>query len=239
MATSLSEITAAILVGGQGTRLRAVLPDKQKVMAPVTGRPFVQFLLDQLANAGMRAAVLCTGHQAGQVREHFGASYRGLRVRYSQETTPLGTAGALRLALPLFESDPVLVMNGDSYCGADLNAFWAWHQQAGAAGSLVTIEQPDATQRGRIEIDAQGAVTRFVEKDAAQGKGWINAGIYLLSRQLLETIPTGRAVSIEREMFPSWCGHGLFAFKTSAKFLDIGTPAAYALAEQFFGASQS
>jgi len=231
--TSLSDITAVILAGGLGTRLRSVVADRPKVLAEIHGRPFLSHLLDQLAEAGVTHAVLCTGHLGEQVQAAFGDTYGSLQLAYSQEPSPLGTAGAVRLALPLCKSDPVLVMNGDSFCHADLGAFWEWHSARGADGTLLLTEVPDAARYGQIRVDHNGRVLRFDEKGAATGPGWINAGIYLLSQRLIQTIPAREAVSIERQMFPAWLDSDLYGFKSDGRFLDIGTPESYAAAEEF------
>lgn len=234
MSCDLVGVTAAILAGGLGTRLRPVMADRPKVMFPVRGRPFVAYLLDQLAKSGVECAVLCTGHLGEQVKAGAGPSHGILRLSYSQESTPLGTAGALRLALPLLNSDPVLVMNGDSFCDVDPNAFWRWHCERGAKASLVLAKVQDTSRYGRVKVSKNGAVLNFDEKGRESGPGWINACIYLIARSLLETIPVQRAVSLEREMFPSWVGKGLCGYQTEGRFLDIGTPEAYAMVEQFF-----
>ncbi len=114
---TIGNVTAAVLAGGLGTRLRGVLADCPKVLAPVKGKPFLAYLLEHLAGQGLRDVVLCVGYGSEQVEAVFGRSYAGLRLAYSCEPAPLGTAGAVRLALPMLESDPVLVMNGDSFCG--------------------------------------------------------------------------------------------------------------------------
>ena len=234
MSDGLHNLTAAILAGGQGTRLRTAVADRQKVVASVAGRPFLMRLLDQLAGAGLRRVVICTGYKAEQVAEMAGQEYRGMSLRYSPEPAPLGTAGALRNALPLLESNPVLAMNGDSFCEADLAAFWRAHCEHGAAGSMAIREVADTRQSGRVSFDAAGVINSFVEKGASTGPGWINAGIYLLGRPLLESIPAERVVSLERETFPAWIGRGLRAFPTTGKFLDIGTPESYAAAQEMF-----
>jgi D-glycero-alpha-D-manno-heptose 1-phosphate guanylyltransferase len=115
-AVSPSEVTAAVLAGGLGTRLRSVVDDRPKVLAQVHARPFLMFLLDQLAAADFRSVVLCTGYLGEQIQRTFGETYKCLRILYSQEPKPLGTGGALRFALPQITSDPVLVLNGDSFC---------------------------------------------------------------------------------------------------------------------------
>ena len=230
----LSNVTAAILTGGLGTRLRPRLADRPKVLADVRGRPFLSYLLDQLAHHEARDVVVCTGHLGEQVRAAFGDSYGTLRLAYSRELSPLGTAGALRLALPLLHSESVLVMNGDSFCDVDLGAFFSWHDTQRANGSLVLVRKSDTTRSGRVGVDVKGRITRFEEKGRQAGPGWINAGIYLLTQRLLRTIPVGGAASLERELFPGWIHHGLYGYQSNGRFLDIGTPEAYALAEQFF-----
>lgn len=229
----LASVTAAILVGGLGTRLRPVVADRPKVLADVRGRPFLAYLLDQVAAAGLRDVVLCTGYLAEQIRAEFGETYRHVRLLYSQEPLRLGTAGALRLALPLFMPSTVLAMNGDSICEVDLEAFWAWHCEQRANASLVLAKVCDAGRYGQVRVDASGAVSLFEEKGEPNSAGWVNAGIYLLSCASLRSIPTDREVSLEREIFPSWIGQGLFGYRSEGRFLDIGTPAAYATVERF------
>lgn len=225
---------AVILAGGLGTRLRSVVADRPKVMAEIAGRPFLTFLLDQLLSVAIERVVLCTGYKAELVSSVLGQSYRGLTLDYSEETEPLGTGGALRLALPRLSAETVLVMNGDSYCAADLNRFRATHSARGATASLLLTEVPDTSRFGRVEYLPDGQVTAFSEKGQVTGRGWINAGIYLLRRELLATVETGRAVSLEREVFPRWITEQrLFADPLGTRFLDIGTPESYAAAETF------
>jgi NDP-sugar pyrophosphorylase family protein len=240
----MSETVGAILAGGLGTRLRSVVSDRPKVLATVRGRPFLACLLEQLAEAGMRRVVLLTGYRGEQIADEFGDSFQGLQLEYSAETSPLGTAGALRLAFrKLFPetaagaaatADNVLLMNGDSYCAADLSAFRAFHSGHVALASLVLTHVPDTSRFGRVETTGD-RIERFLEKQAASGSGWINAGIYLIDCKLLAEIAEDRAVSIEREMFPAWTSRGiLHGFRTESAFLDIGTPESYGAAEKFF-----
>jgi NDP-sugar pyrophosphorylase family protein len=202
-------------------------------MAEVRGRPYLEYLFDQVLAAGARHAVLCTGYKADQIEAAFGLAYRGLRLSYSEEPSPLGTGGAMRYALPHIESETVLAMNGDSYCAADLTTFQKWHHEHGAAASLLLAQVSDTSRFGRVQTDDEGRVLKFGEKGEHSGPGWINAGIYLIQRELLEAIPEGK-ISIEREVFPSQIGHGLYASQTGGRFLDIGTPESYAEAEEFF-----
>jgi NDP-sugar pyrophosphorylase family protein len=231
----LSDITTVILAGGLGKRLRSVVGDKPKVLAQVRSRPFLSYLLDQIAAAGLDYVVLCIGYLGEQVQTTFGESSNGLHLVYSKELSPLGTAGALRLAMPLFRSDPLLVMNGDSYCHVDLKAFWTWHNTKRAEATILLTQVSDTGRYGRVQIrDNDGLVLGIEEKSLKNDPGWINAGIYLLSHRLLLSIPNNGVVSLERDMFPSWIDQGLYGYRTTGRFLDIGVPTAYKAAEQFF-----
>jgi D-glycero-alpha-D-manno-heptose 1-phosphate guanylyltransferase len=231
--TGLEDTTAVILAGGMGTRLREVVADRPKVLAEVNGRPFLACLLDRLAEAGIGRVVLCTGYMAELVRDTFGDSYRGMSLLYSQEDTPLGTGGALRLALPLIASDPALVMNGDSFCDADLGLFARQHRSAAAPASLILVQVEDVARYGAVDVDEAGRVVSFREKGSQSGKGMINAGIYLLARHVLESIPPEKAVSLEREVFPRLIGEGLSGFPQTSRFIDIGIPSDYHAASSF------
>jgi NDP-sugar pyrophosphorylase family protein len=232
----LARVPVAILAGGLGTRLRPAIGERPKVLAEIDGRPFVAHLLDQLEAAGFRDVVLCVGWHAEEVERALGSAHGPLRLRYSREPLPLGTAGALRLALPMLSGEQVLVMNGDSYCGADLAAAWRWHREQASEATLLLVEVEDTTRYGRVELSEDGTICRFVEKQQAGGTGWINAGIYFLAHSRIERIAEATALSLERDSFPAWVGHGLFGLRTRARFLDIGTPRSYAAASAFFRA---
>jgi D-glycero-alpha-D-manno-heptose 1-phosphate guanylyltransferase len=229
-----SALDAIVLAGGMGTRLREVVADRPKVLADVAGRPFLTRLLDQLAAAGVASVVLSTGYMAEMIEAKIGTQYRGLPVRYSRENEPLGTGGALRLALDKTRSDPLLALNGDSFCDANILELRAFHRQKHARATLLLTSVQDTSRFGRVEADANGAVTRFEEKGGAGVPGWINAGIYCLAREVISSIPVGRAVSMENEIFPTLIGAGLCGFHVRGAFIDIGTPHSYAEAERFF-----
>jgi NDP-sugar pyrophosphorylase family protein len=147
---------------------------------------------------------------------------------------PLGTGGALRQALPLVDSPVVLALNGDSFCDANLKLFWDWHCQQGARATLLLTHVADAGRYGQVQVLASGAISGFREKQEQGEPGWINAGVYLIDRGWLADIPSDRAVSLEREIFPAWVGRGLYGWQSEGRFLDIGTPEAYAAAQTFF-----
>lgn len=235
MAETLADVTAAILAGGLGTRLRSQVADRPKVLAPVHGRPYVAYLLDQLAEAGFREVILLTGYLGEQIRSFFGDTFAGLRLKYSFEPSPLGTAGALRLALPALRSSTIVVLNGDSFCAAPLPEFLAIHRRHSADISLVLTPVEDCSRYGQVRLAPDSRVLNFEEKCPAGQAGWVNAGIYLINKLLIEDIPTEKSLSLEREMFPLWAGvRQCFGFPCKGRFLDIGTPESYAKAETFF-----
>ncbi len=234
VSTAASNVTACVLAGGKGTRLRSVVADRPKVLAEVHGRPFLAFLLDQLVDAGVQRVVLLTGYMGDLVRDTFGSSYRGAEVLYSHEHGPLGTGGAIRQALPLVETDSLLALNGDSYCSGDVNAYVAAHLESGRPGSLELVHVPDAGRYGLVNFDDAGHVTAFEEKKPDAGPGWINAGVYLLKRSLVESMPEGRFVSLEKDGMPNWLDAPLGVHLSDGRFLDIGLPESYAETEAFF-----
>ena len=232
----LADISTAILAGGLGTRLRSVLPERPKVLALVHGCPFLTYLLDQLSAAGAGEVVFCIGYMADMVKKTLGDNYGTIRLTYSREDEPLGTGGALRQALPFFSSDPVLVMNGDSFMDADLPAYLSWFLNKEREASLVLAQVPDTGRFGQVTVDEKDRILGFEEKGAHQGPGWINAGIYLLQRKIIQSIPEGIPFSLERQLFPHLLPEHLHGFRSEGKFIDIGTPASYSQAERFFAA---
>jgi phosphoheptose isomerase len=234
--TPASSVTGVILAGGFGTRLRPVLSDRPKVLAEVAGRPFLFLLLDQMADAGVSRVILCTGHLGEQVRSAIAGSYRGMEIAYSHEETPLGTAGALRQAAMNSPGDLFLAMNGDSYTAADLSAFLCSHSQTDALGSILLAWAPDCARYGTVAFDGAGRVVRFIEKRGVAAPGWINAGIYLLSREVLEAMPARTPLSLETEVFPAI--DGLRGYCVRTPFIDIGTPESLARATTFVTAAK-
>jgi D-glycero-alpha-D-manno-heptose 1-phosphate guanylyltransferase len=227
------DFPALLLAGGLGTRLRSALPDLPKPLAPVRGRPFLAYLLDHLANAGWTRCVLCLGYKADKIIEVFGDRYGSMALEYSVENEPLGTGGALRLALPKIQSSRFLLLNADSYCDAPLVDFVRFHAGHGKPASLVAVDVPDTSRYGRLELAPDGRILVFAEKKESASSGPINAGIYLFATNLVESIPEGRVVSLEREMFPQWMQQGLMAWRTDSAFIDIGTPESYSQVENY------
>jgi len=226
-------ITAYILAGGFGTRLRQVVSDRPKVLAQVLGRPFVFHILDRLARAGLRRAVFCTGYMAQMLERVVGPHYRGMALFYSAEDNPLGTAGALRLALERHPSQLALALNGDSILSADLAPYLDWFGQNTFTASLLLARVEDKSRYGSVSMDALGRVLGFEEKGQG-GPGLINAGVYMLRGDALKAIAPGQAASLEQDVFPRQAESGsLGAFVSKGRFLDIGLPETYAQAGRF------
>ncbi len=227
------DLAAVVLAGGMGTRLRSVVADRPKVLAPVAGRPFLTYLLDQIAAAGIEEAVLSTGHLAEQFASVIGDSYGGLAIRYAHETSPLGTGGAIRFAAGFADANQLLIMNGDSYCDADLRAYIDWHRSGKHDVSLMLAKVSDTSRYGTVEVNADDRVTAFHEKRLECAPGYINAGIYLLRRPMLDEIPAGPS-SIERDLFPRWLNERpIMGWITDAAFIDIGIPSDYERSHEF------
>lgn len=225
-----SPLNAVVLCGGLGTRLRSSIGDLPKPLASVDGHPFLHYVLSFLGSQGVRTVVLATGYRADAIADYCGDGARwNLDLLYAREETPLGTAGALRNAEPLLRSDPVLVLNADSMLWVDVASLVESHRSRHAQATIVVSSVPDRTRFGGVEADGTGAILTFGEKSVV-GPGLVNAGVYLLSRECILTIPVDRVVSLEREVFPHFIGRGLFAHAVSGPFIDIGTPEAYSSA---------
>jgi NDP-sugar pyrophosphorylase family protein len=228
-------MTGVVLAGGLGTRLRTVLPDTPKPLAPVDGRPFLFFLLEQLTRAGVSPLILSTGHLASQVRAEIGSEYNAAPILYSEEDQPLGTAGALRLAWRNHpDTAPWLAMNGDSYVDIDLTAMIDSHRRSGLAATIAAVRVEDGSRYGTLEWSEDLRITAFREKSGVPGPRWINGGIYVFERGFLNALPDRAPLSLETEAFPAWIASGIHAFASEARFIDIGTPESYALAQRFF-----
>lgn len=239
MAGPLADVSVALLAGGLGERLRSAVADRPKVLASVGGRPFVTYLLDQLAAAGARRIVVCTGYMHEHIEEALGATYKGMEVGYSCEQEPLGTGGAFRLACEQLDEGLVLGLNGDSFCGVDYARFCAAHAVSGTGAAVLLVRVPDMARYGRVDVDGQGRVLQFCEKEGRAQPGLINAGAYLFPRSWLRDVPSAQPVSLEREVLPRWVELGLSGFEARGPFLDIGIPSDYKRAEGFFAAEHS
>ena len=224
---------AVVLCGGAGLRLRPVIGEAAKSMAAVAGGPFLEVLFRQLARHGFNRAILAVGYQKEAIQSHFGSCAFGLQLIYSPEEHPLGTGGALRNSADLVETNSVLVMNGDSYTNVDLSHFLTHYRETAADASVVVVPADGRIDCGFVLLDGGGRVESFDEKQAPADAAYVNAGIYLLSQQVLLDIPAGELVSLERELLPRWLREGrkIRGFVYSGRCIDIGTPERYSHAQ--------
>jgi NDP-sugar pyrophosphorylase family protein len=224
-------LQAVVLVGGEGTRLRPLTYGTPKPMVPIFGIPFLERTLLRLRAAGVTEAILAAGYLPKAIRDYFGdGADLGLKLTYVVEEAPLGTAGAIK-NVEQHLTGPFFVLNGDVMTSLDLRAMVAFHQEKGGMGVLHLIEVEDPSAFGCVVRDANGQVSAFVEKPP-HGEAptrEINAGTYLLDPAILEWIPAGRNVSIEREVFPLVVGGArpLYAFVTDDYWIDLGRPEHY------------
>jgi NDP-sugar pyrophosphorylase family protein len=224
---------ALILAGGLGTRLRPLVSDRPKPMAQVEGKPFLEYQIEQLRAQGFKDLVLCIGHLAHHVQDYFGDGRDwGVRIDYVVETELLDTAGAIKNAQRFIE-DTFLVLNGDSYLEVDFPGLVEVHQSRRSSddhtvATIAVVAVDDTSAYGKIELDADARLLQFGEK-AEAGSGWINGGVYVLEPAVLDFIPTGLAVSLEKETFPLILeqSHHVFGYSVQGFFVDIGTPEGY------------
>jgi NDP-sugar pyrophosphorylase family protein len=239
MKSAVTDIDALILAGGLGSRLAGVLGDIPKVLAPVEGRPFLDYQLEYLAGEGVRKVVLSLGYRAEMVLAHLAATKLPLRVETVVEPRPLGTAGAIAFARSTLNSDPAVLLNGDTWLDIDLATMLAWHHAPPVPlGTLCCVSVNDTRPYGAVELCADSSIARFIEKDESSlCGGFVNGGVYLLSAQLLNSPVVVSASSLERDVFTRLPAGSLRAYvDRRANFLDIGTPESYARASVYLGA---
>lgn len=234
----LRDVTAVVLAGGLGTRLRHLLGGHPKPLAVVAGRPFIDWLLLFLRHCGLTRVVISTGYRWELVHKHLSRLVvPGLAIRCVAEAEPLGTAGGFLNAVAGagLASDWWLVVNGDTLVLTGLARFVAAVRDARAEAGMVSVWVDNVGRFGRVLTDASGFLTGFEEKDGS-GPGPINAGVYLFGATVLDRLPRRRPLSFEREVFPEWVTTGAVRVKVCevrAPFLDIGTPESLAGADQF------
>lgn len=225
---------AIVLAGGFGTRLRQVVSDVPKPMAPIAGRPFLEIFLGSLAIKGFSRVILSLGYMAEKISKHFGRHFAGLDLTYVIEDTPLGTGGATRLASSVCTQDHVFVFNGDTYI--DLEVELVEQQWLANRHPIVVARQvSDTTRYGRLVVDID-RITSFAEKGVT-GPGLINAGCYVLAKDALARFPLKQPFSIETDyLIPEVADATVEAFVTKGIFIDIGIPEDYARAQNILRA---
>jgi D-glycero-alpha-D-manno-heptose 1-phosphate guanylyltransferase len=200
-------------------------------MAPIHGKPFLEFVFEYLIKQGVSKVILSVGYRKDQIINYFDDRYCPLKIEYAIEKQPLGTGGAVKLALEYCSQDNVFVLNGDTYFIPDLQSVEKLHFQSKADITIAVKHLAKTGRYGLVQTDSAGRITEFREKDPLSGNGWINGGIYLLKKQAFESFPEGK-FSLENDVFKESCSRfKMIAFHTEADFLDIGIPEDYAKAQ--------
>lgn len=225
-----------ILVGGQGKRLRQIVGDRPKPLADINGHPFLDILIDYVSGYGFGRIILCTGYMGSLVREHYQRVTEGIEIRFSEEAEPLGTGGAIKNARALIRSNPFLVMNGDSFCAADLATLVDFHKRVDALLSIVLTHSDSSGDYGSVTFDSSGRITSFSEKVSRAEKSIVNAGIYVMDEGIFSYMPRQRRFSLEYDLFPNIVGGRCYGFVTQTQLTDIGTPERYEAAKGLFSA---
>jgi|FaiFalDrversion3_1042247.scaffolds.fasta_scaffold01077_4 D-glycero-alpha-D-manno-heptose 1-phosphate guanylyltransferase len=221
-------VPALILAGGLGTRLSSLFRNYPKALAPIAGKPFLEYLLLYLKKHGFFDIVLCVGYKADLIQRYCQDGKQwGMSIRYSREQMPLGTAGPLKVAGPLIPATDFLVLNGDSFFNIDLNTLVRYHKSRKALATIALAKVNNAQRYGTVEVDSRGKIVKFIEKEQTEKAGLINGGIYVFHRKVLDLIPEGRAVSLEYEIFPKLVGKAFYGLPFEAYFVDIGVPEDY------------
>ena len=223
----MSEVDAVVLVGGKGTRLRPLTLAIPKPLLPTAGAPFLTHLLSRIAEAGIDHVILGTSYKASTFEAEYGdGSDLGLQMEYVTEELPLGTGGGIANVASRLHGDTVMVFNGDVLSSVDLGAMLAAHRERDADVTLYLVRVGDPRAFGSVPTDADGNVLAFLEKTEDPPTDQINAGCYIFKREVLDRIPRGREVSVEREVFPALLASGakVCGFVDAGYWRDMGTP---------------
>jgi len=228
-------MTCALLAGGEGKRLKAILKtNTPKSMAIIERKPFLQYQIRLLTKKGFKNFLLCTGIMASKIEDKIGDGSRfGARISYSEEKRPLGTAGAVKNAAA-FLKEPFFLLNADTYLDIDYEAFLKFHIESSSRLTIAVTKKRNDDSYGAVKIDLRGRVRVFSEKKPVSG-GLVNAGAYIIDPEVLDIIPEKRCVSFENETIPLCVKNnlGVYAYAFKGDFYDIGTPARYKIFKDF------
>jgi NDP-sugar pyrophosphorylase family protein len=228
----LSKIDTVILVGGLGTRLRPVLKDKPKCLAPINGIPFIDILLNDCINQGLQRFVVSVGYLKEQIIQHL-MHRNDCEIVFSEENQPLGTGGALKIARPHIKSNPFLVINGDSYININLQTLI--EKQGGNLAAILVSPQNNISTFGIVKTDKDGFLKSFSEKSKANKNSLINTGRYVFLKNIFDYLPDKNSFSLEYDIFPKLIKRQrIISLIVNAELIDIGTPNRLTYAKQYF-----
>ena len=231
----MKKIDSIILAGGLGTRLRKVVSDLPKPMVSINGKPFLDLILSLLNKCGsIERVVLAVGYMADKIIERYEKSSEySFEILFSVEEKLLGTGGAIKNALKYTETNNVLVLNGDSFVEVDLYDFLKKHLQTNADMTIVLKELKNTNRYGSVKIDEDNKITCFEEKKTGLSKGLINAGVYMIKETLFDSIKEQTVISLENELLPVFIKKNVFGYIGKGKFIDIGIPETYRIADKY------
>jgi len=217
---------AIILAGGKGTRLRSVVSDMPKPLAPINNIPFLTYIIHFLKKEGIKHIVLSVGYKWEMIKEIYGNSYEGINISYAVEETALGTGGGIALALKETKQDDILILNGDSFIDFNLNDFYLFHKKENSRLSFVLKEMKDFERYGSVEVN-DNKIIEFKEKKFIT-QGFINAGAYIAKRDIFNGLNLPERFSFEQDFLEKKVSEGYFyGYKTNGYFIDIGIPEDY------------
>lgn len=224
-------ITAIVLAGGFGTRLRSVVSEVPKPMAPVDGRPFLEYQLDYWINQGVSELILSVGYLKEIIINHFGDSYTGIPIKYSQEDVPLGTGGAVALAARELE-EPFLLINGDTFFSIDLEELLAKHKMARSEWTFSLFRTVDFERYQCFNVGDDAEITPVLECSGTDTDFLANGGVYVMNPSVMANllIQPGEAVSLEKDVITKFLSNGgkIYGHEFKSTFIDIGTPTDFA-----------
>ena len=224
---------AIILAGGLGTRLRSVINDLPKPMAPVNGNPFLHYIFQYLVREGVKHVVLSVGYKHEAIKEFFGDAYMGIKIQYSVEEEPLGTGGGIKQAFDLIDG-PAYVLNGDTFFGVNLWALNEFYFDTKSDIALAIKPLENFDRYGTVQMDATNRLTKFEEKKFVE-KGLINGGIYFFDKQLWNKVDVAQKFSFEKDVLEKYVADLRFSGDVfNGYFIDIGIPEDYNKAQHDF-----
>lgn len=243
---SLEKIDVIVLCGGFGKRLKSVIHDTPKVLAKIGDTTFLDILINNISLYGFKDIVLCIGHLKEQIKRHFDYhcddyhDYHGYdrniyNITFSEEEEPLGTGGALKNAEWLIKSDPFIVMNGDSICNVNFRGLLDFHIYKKALLSIVLTKSLTSKDYGTVLLNDSSIITNFSEKSINNKEILINAGIYIMQKDIFSYMPIQKTFSLEYDLFPKLCNNKCYGFMTGGRVIDIGTPERYKEAIHLIG----
>ncbi len=232
---NLHSMEVIILCGGLGKRLRPIIYDHPKVLAKIGNTTFLDILINNISIYELKNITLCIGHLKDHVKRHFcyycdgnnNCNHNGYNIKFSEEEEPLGTGGALKNAIPSIRCDTFIAMNGDSICNVDYRDLVNFHINKNALLSMVLVRSLTSKDYGTVLLDNSQRIISFNEKTTNNKESLINAGIYIMQKDILYHMPKGKTFSLEYDLFPKLCNDRFYGFITEGEVIDIGTPERY------------